>query len=214
MTRAVAARSCGIPRPGARRARTAGGLLPPGMGSPRRPVLARPPRAARAGSGSARSGHPPPGGRIGGVERFIDRLRGGKLRPYTPDAFGDPVEYENTVREQVSEEFILRSIESPTNAELGQLTRFAVEHSPVRGVGEVRPVAAVGHPGDRGRRRGPVLRRRCPPGPMSATWWPRWRRRSTASSSTSRTSPTSWAPRPGASTSRPGEPGRRTAPGR
>ncbi len=46
---------------------------------------------------------------IGGVERFIDRLRGGKLRPYTPDVLGDPVEYENAVREQVSEEFILRN---------------------------------------------------------------------------------------------------------
>ncbi len=46
---------------------------------------------------------------IGGVERFIDPLRGGKLRPYTPDVLGDPVEYENAVREQVSEEFILRN---------------------------------------------------------------------------------------------------------
>jgi hypothetical protein len=43
------------------------------------------------------------------VERFIDPLRGGKLRPYTPDVLGDPVEYENAVREQVSEEFILRN---------------------------------------------------------------------------------------------------------
>jgi hypothetical protein len=41
------------------------------------------------------------------VERFTDRLRGGELRPYTPDVLGDPVEYENAVREQVSEEFIL-----------------------------------------------------------------------------------------------------------
>ena len=68
------------------------------------------------------------------MERFIDRLRGGKLRPYTPDVLGDPVEYENAVREQVSEEFILRNHRAPTMAELGQLTRFAVEHSPVRGV--------------------------------------------------------------------------------
>jgi hypothetical protein len=91
------------------------------------------------------------------VERFIDRLRGGKLRPYAPDVLGDPVEYENAVREQVSEEFILRNHRAPTTAELGQLTRFALEHSPVRGV-EIRPDAALGHPGDRGRRRGPVLR--------------------------------------------------------
>ena len=67
------------------------------------------------------------------MERFIDRLRGGKLRPYTPDLLGDPVEYENTVREQVSEAFILRNHRAPTMAELGQLTRFALEHSPVRG---------------------------------------------------------------------------------
>jgi len=31
-------------------------------------------------------------GKIGGVERFIDRLRGGKLRPYAPDVLDDPVE--------------------------------------------------------------------------------------------------------------------------
>jgi hypothetical protein len=68
------------------------------------------------------------------VERFIDRLRSGKLRPYTPDLLGDPVEYENTVREQVSEAFILRNHRAPTPAELGQLTRSAMEHPPVRGV--------------------------------------------------------------------------------
>lgn len=68
------------------------------------------------------------------MERFIDRLRGGKLRPYTPDVLGDPVEYENTVREQVSEQFILRYHRAPTMVELGQLTRLALEHSPVRGV--------------------------------------------------------------------------------
>jgi hypothetical protein len=68
------------------------------------------------------------------MERFIDRLRGGKLRPYTPDVFGDPVEYENMVREQISDEFILRNGRVPTMAELGQLTRFAAEHSAVRGV--------------------------------------------------------------------------------
>jgi hypothetical protein len=68
------------------------------------------------------------------VERFIDLLRGGKLRPYTPDVLGDPVEYENTIREQVGEEFILRNNRAPTMAELDQLTRFAVEHSPVPGV--------------------------------------------------------------------------------
>ena len=74
------------------------------------------------------------GGKIGEVERFIDRLRGGKLRPYAPDVLGDPVEYENMVREQVSEGFILRNHRAPTMAELDQLTRFAVENSPVRGV--------------------------------------------------------------------------------
>jgi hypothetical protein len=68
------------------------------------------------------------------VERFIDRLRGGKLRPYTPDVLGDPVELENTVREEIGEAFILRNNRAPTMAELDQLTRFAVEHSPVRGV--------------------------------------------------------------------------------
>lgn len=70
----------------------------------------------------------------GEVERFIDRLRAGKLRPYTPDVLGDPVEYENTVREQISEELILRNHRAPTMAELDQLTRFAMEHSPIRGV--------------------------------------------------------------------------------
>jgi hypothetical protein len=70
----------------------------------------------------------------GEVERFIDRLRGGKLRPYTPDVLGDPVEYENMVREQISEDFILRHHRAPTMAELDQLTRFAMEHSPIRGV--------------------------------------------------------------------------------
>ena len=85
---------------------------------------------------SARAGHPPSGDKIGGVERFTDRLRGGKLRPYTPDVLGDPVEYENAVREQVSEEFILRNHRAPTMAELGELTRFAMEHSPVRNSAE------------------------------------------------------------------------------
>lgn len=68
------------------------------------------------------------------MERFIDRLRSGKLRPYTPDALGDPVEYENRVREHASEEFILRNRRAPTMAELDGLTRLAMEHSPVRGV--------------------------------------------------------------------------------
>ena len=68
------------------------------------------------------------------MERFIDRLRGGKLRPYTPDVLGDPVEYENMIREQVSERFLLRNRRAPTMAELEQLTRSAVEHSPIRGV--------------------------------------------------------------------------------
>jgi hypothetical protein len=67
------------------------------------------------------------------VERFIDRLRSGKLRPYTPQALADPVEYENTLREQASDEFILRKQRAPSMEELDLLTRLAVEHSPVRG---------------------------------------------------------------------------------
>jgi hypothetical protein len=73
-------------------------------------------------------------GKISDVERFIDRLRGGKLRPYTPDVLSDPVEYENTVREQASEQFLIRNHRAPTMAELDQLTRLAMERSPIRGV--------------------------------------------------------------------------------
>jgi hypothetical protein len=56
-------------------------------------------------------------GKIGDVERFIDRLHGGKLRLYTPDVLSDPIEYENMIREQVSEKFLLRN-RAPTMAEL------------------------------------------------------------------------------------------------
>jgi hypothetical protein len=67
------------------------------------------------------------------VDRFIDRLRGGRLRPFTPKAVADPVEYENTLREQVTEEFILSNRRAPSMEELGLLTRAAAEHDPVRG---------------------------------------------------------------------------------
>jgi hypothetical protein len=68
------------------------------------------------------------------VERFTDPLRGGTLKPYTPDMLADPVEDENLIREQVSEAFLLRQGRRPTMAELGQLTRSAIDRSPVRGV--------------------------------------------------------------------------------
>ena len=67
------------------------------------------------------------------MERFIDRLRGGRLRPFTPKAVADPVEYENTLREQVTKEFILSNRRAPSMEELGLLTQAAAEHDPVRG---------------------------------------------------------------------------------
>jgi hypothetical protein len=67
------------------------------------------------------------------VERFIDRLRGGKLRPVTPDVLSDPVEYENQVREQISETFLLRKGHQASQAELARVTRAAIMQS-FRGV--------------------------------------------------------------------------------
>ena len=61
------------------------------------------------------------------MERFIDRLRGGKLRPYAPDVLADPVEHENRVREQISEEFSLTVANSASSEKsLGIMLGFAV----------------------------------------------------------------------------------------
>jgi hypothetical protein len=79
------------------------------------------------------------------VERFIDRLRGGKLRPATPDVLSDPDEYEKEVREQISEMLLLRKGYRATSAELRELTRHSVMHA-FRGVGEFDRALLAGIP--------------------------------------------------------------------
>jgi hypothetical protein len=79
------------------------------------------------------------------VERFIDRLRGGKLRPATPDVLSDPDEYEKEVREQISEMLLLRKGYQATSAELRELTRHSVMYA-FRGVGKFDRALLAGIP--------------------------------------------------------------------